>query len=141
MQFPARKKFFRGIVQFFSKKGAFESNLRPKSAASLWYKVPHFYDYSQHINIFPNIPIVQNGSSNYAVSSQEKIFCGIVQFFSKKGVFDGNLRPKYAASLCSKFLTSMIVLSTYKCFPKHAHSAKCSPGKSVSSQENFFSAA
>ena len=72
---------------------------------------------------------------------RKKFFRGIVQFFGKKGFFDGNLRLKYAAILLSKFLTSMIVLSTYKYFPKHAHSAKCSLGYSVSSQEKLFSAA
>ena len=49
MQFQVRKNFFRGIVQFFGKKGAFEGNLRPEYVANLWCKVPHFYDYSVNI--------------------------------------------------------------------------------------------
>ena len=43
MQFQVRKIFFRGIVQFFGKKGAFEGNFRPKYVAILWCNVPHFY--------------------------------------------------------------------------------------------------
>ena len=58
--------------------------------------------FGQHINIFPNIPIVQKCSPDYAVSSKKNFFRGIVQFFGKKGAFEDNFRPKYVANLWCK---------------------------------------
>ena len=76
MQLLAGINFFRGIVQFFGKQGVFISSFRPKYATNLWCKVPNFNDYifTPHMNIFPDVHMVQKCSPGYVVSSWDKFF-------------------------------------------------------------------